>query len=147
MPITAKLSQAFYDRLGDHVTNELVEWLNHVDAHHSSELRELNDLNYARFRAELGEQFAEQDVKWEQRFAEMDAKWERRLAEMDVKWERRLAELEVKWERRLAELEVKWEHRFAALETLIAQRFTEQTRFLYLALVTQILLIAGLYLR
>src|SRR2546428_10219876 len=31
MPVTAKLSRAFYDRFGDELTNELVEWLNQVD--------------------------------------------------------------------------------------------------------------------
>ena len=32
MPVTAKLSRTFYERLGDDVANELVEWFNQVDA-------------------------------------------------------------------------------------------------------------------
>ena len=27
MPVTAKLSQLFYDRVGEQVANELVDWL------------------------------------------------------------------------------------------------------------------------
>lgn len=51
MPITAKLSRKFYETFGDEVTNELVEWLNQVDATYRSDLCELN---FARFEAKLG---------------------------------------------------------------------------------------------
>jgi hypothetical protein len=40
MPVAAKLSQV-YETFGDDVVNELVEWLNHVDATYRLELREL----------------------------------------------------------------------------------------------------------
>jgi CRP-like cAMP-binding protein len=93
MPITAKLSRNFYEKLGDDVANELVEWFNAVDASYRADLRELNDFNFARF-----------DAKQEQRFAEFDAKMDRRFAEFEVKWERRFAEFEVKWDRRFTEL-------------------------------------------
>jgi len=53
MPVTAKLSRKFYEKLGDDVTNELVEWFNAVDATYRSDLRELNELNFARFEAKL----------------------------------------------------------------------------------------------
>lgn len=32
MPVTAKLSRRFYERLGDDLANELVDWFNAVDA-------------------------------------------------------------------------------------------------------------------
>ena len=51
MPATAKLSREFYDRFGDKVANELVEWFNQVDATYRGDLRELNELNFARFDA------------------------------------------------------------------------------------------------
>lgn len=53
MPVTAKLSRKFYETFGDELTNELVEWLNQVDATYRGELRELNELNFARFDAKL----------------------------------------------------------------------------------------------
>lgn len=51
--MTAKLSRKFYEKLGDDVANELVEWFNQVDATYRSDLRELNELNFARFEAKL----------------------------------------------------------------------------------------------
>ena len=53
MPVTGKLSRKFYEKFGDDVTNELVERFNAVDATYRSDLRELNDLNWARFEAKL----------------------------------------------------------------------------------------------
>lgn len=53
MPVTAKLSKKFYDALGEDIANELVEWFNAVDATYRADLRELNELNFARFRAEI----------------------------------------------------------------------------------------------
>ena len=135
MPVTAKLSKLFYDRLGEQVANELVEWFNQVDATYRSDLRELNELNFGRFRAEGQAHWAEHRAWTLERFAEMDV----RFAEMDV----RFAEMDAKFEKRFAEMDA----RFASLEATIERRFAEQTRFLYLALATQIALIAGLYLR
>jgi len=58
MPVTARLSRAFYERLGDEIANELVAWFNAVDLTYRTELRELNDLNFARFDAKMGERLA-----------------------------------------------------------------------------------------
>jgi hypothetical protein len=59
VPVTAKLSKQFYDRLGEAVANELVDWFNQVDATYRSDLRDLNELNYARFEAKLEQRLAE----------------------------------------------------------------------------------------
>ena len=59
MPVTAKLSRKFYERFGDDLTNELVEWFNQVDASYRSELRETNDLNWACFESRLAQGIAE----------------------------------------------------------------------------------------
>jgi hypothetical protein len=75
MPITAKLSKAFYERLGDAAANELVDWLNAVDGDYRSQLRELNELNFARFDAKMEQRFAEYDVKMEHRFAQLDVRF------------------------------------------------------------------------
>ena len=53
MPVTAKLSRKFYEKFGDDLTNELVDWFNKVDATYRTELRELNELNFGRFDAKL----------------------------------------------------------------------------------------------
>ena len=59
MPVTAKLSRKFYERLGDDIAGELVDWFNAVDATYQTQLREMNDLNWERFRAELNSLRAE----------------------------------------------------------------------------------------
>ena len=63
MPVTAKLSRKFYQKLGDDVANELVEWFNLVDATYRTDLRELNELNFARFDAKLEQRFAEFETR------------------------------------------------------------------------------------
>jgi hypothetical protein len=72
MPVTAKLSRAFYERLGDEIANELVNWFNAVDLTYRTELRELNDLNFARFDAKVGERLAELRAELRR---EMDARF------------------------------------------------------------------------
>ena len=96
MPVTAKLSRAFYEKLGDDATNELVNWFNSVDLDYRTELRAFNELNFARFDAKVEQRFAEQDAKWEKRFVELEAKVDRRFAESDAKWEQRSSQLETR---------------------------------------------------
>lgn len=43
VPVTAKLSRKFYERLGDDIANELVDWFNMVDDTYRSELCEVNE--------------------------------------------------------------------------------------------------------
>jgi hypothetical protein len=53
--------ETFYDRFGDQIVGELVDWFNAVDATYSANLRDLNEVNFARFDAKLNQRFAEQD--------------------------------------------------------------------------------------
>jgi len=96
VPVTARLSKRFYDALGEEIANELVNWFNQVDESYRTDLRELNELNFARFDAKLEQRLAESDAKWERRFAESDTKWERRIAELRVEIQKARADL-VKW--------------------------------------------------
>ena len=77
MPVTAKLSKRFYDVLGEDVANELVDWFNAVDLTYRTELRDFNELNFARF-----------DAKLEQRLAEFDAKLQTGLAALRAEFRR-----------------------------------------------------------
>ena len=81
MPVTARLSKLFYDRLGEEVAAELVDWFNNVDATYRADLRELNELNFARFDAKLEQRVAALDSKLEQRLAVLESKFEQRLTE------------------------------------------------------------------
>ena len=63
MPVTARLSRRFYEKFGDETTNELVEWFNAVDATYRADLREINELNYARFDAKVEQRMAGLEVR------------------------------------------------------------------------------------
>jgi hypothetical protein len=100
VPVTAKLSLKFYEKLGDDVANELVDWFNSVDATYRSDLKELNELNFARF-----------DAKLEQRVGELAAK-------LDAKIDRRVAELRAEMREGFSRVD----QRFAEFETKLTNR-------------------------
>jgi hypothetical protein len=58
VPVTAKLSRKFYEQLGDDVAGELVDWFNAVDLTYQTQLREINNLNWERFKATLQAEMA-----------------------------------------------------------------------------------------
>jgi hypothetical protein len=86
VPVTAKLSLKFYEKLGEDVANELVEWFNSVDATYRSDLRGLNELNVARLDAKLEQRLAEMRAEMRQGFARVD----QRFAEFETKLTNRL---------------------------------------------------------
>jgi len=100
MPVTARLSRLFYERLGEEVANELVDWFNAVDATYRSDLRELNELNFARF-----------DAKPDQRSAELEASLERQLGQLDL----RIGQLETQLDLRIGQLDAKIDQRASEL--------------------------------
>jgi len=59
MPVTARLSRKFYEKFGDELSNELVEWFNQVDAAYRSEFRDLFDAHFGRLDAKLAQGLAE----------------------------------------------------------------------------------------
>jgi hypothetical protein len=123
VPVTAKLSRKFYEKFGDELTNELVEWFNQVDATYRSELRELNELNFARFDAKLEQRWAQLDAKLEQRVAELRAEFQTGLASLEGRLLARIGLLEGRFgllEGRL----IRWMFLFwaASLGTVLALR-------------------------
>ncbi len=90
MPVTAKLSKQFYDALGEGVANELVDWFNQVDATYRLDLRELNERNFQRFDAKMGERMAQSEARMERRMAELLVRLE---AKFDAKLEKGLNDL------------------------------------------------------
>ncbi len=147
MPVTVMLSRRLYEVLGPDVANELVTWFNQVDATYRADLRELNELNFARFDAKLGERLAESDARWERRMAE----WERRLAELDAKWEGRLTEFDAKWAGRWTELDAKLEQRVGELRREMGIGFAELksglVKWMFVFWAPTALAVAGLLLR
>ena len=108
MPVTARLSRKFYEKLGDEVANELVEWFNLVDATYRSDLRQLNELNFARFDAKLEQRVAELRAEMQTGFARAETDLDRRIGELHgemqagfARADLRLAELETRLTKRL----------------------------------------------
>ena len=140
MPVTARLSLRFYEKLGEDVANELVEWFNSVDATYRADLRELNEFNFARFDAKLEQRIGTFEAKVEQRLGALDqrigmleAKLEQRLAEFgaDLRTEMergfarvnaRFETFEAKVDARFGTSEAKVDARFETLEARLIQR-------------------------
>jgi hypothetical protein len=133
VPVTAKLSRQFYEKLGDDVANELVEWFNVVDATYRSDLRELNDLNFARF-----------DAKLDQRSGELRAEMQAGFARIDAKLEQHAAELRAELHVRIAELKSEMQAGFARVDQRFAELETRLTKRLFAFWVTQAATTAGL---
>ena len=68
MPVTLKLSKKFYATFGEQVTNELVDAFNQVDATYRSDLKEMNESNFARFDAKMDARFAQFEAQIERGF-------------------------------------------------------------------------------
>jgi len=122
VPVTAKLSRKFYERFGDDVANELVDWFNMVDGTYRSELREINEMNYARF----------------------DAKLEQRAVELEAKIDRLAVELEAKIGRLAAELRAEMQVGFARMDQQFAQFEATLTRRMFVFWIGQAATTAGL---
>jgi hypothetical protein len=154
MPVTAKLSKLFYDRLGEEIATELVNWFNDVDATYRADLRELNELNFARFDAKLEQRTAELDARVDQRTSELDAKIELRAAELradigrlEAKLEQRLAQFGADVQREIHGVETRLGSRIDRLEVTLERRLAEQTRWLFGAWAALLIPIIGLWLR
>ena len=76
------MSRRFYDVLGEDVANELVDWFNAVDLTYRADLRELNELNYARFEAKLEQRLAELRAELRQEFGDLRAGLRAEIADL-----------------------------------------------------------------
>jgi hypothetical protein len=91
MPVTAKLSRNFYDRLGDDIANELVEWFNSVDATYKSDLREPNEINFARSDARLEQCLSELRADLRQEMAMLGSDLRQEMATLGSDLRREIA--------------------------------------------------------
>ena len=84
MSITARLSRKLHQTLGDEAGEDLVTWMQGVDTQRA-ELRELNELNFARLDARLSTSVAELRQEMHAGFAQLEARLERRMSDL-IKW-------------------------------------------------------------
>ena len=109
MPVTAKLSRKFYERFGDDLTNELVEWFNQVDAAYRSEFRELFEVHFVRFDAKLEQRIAELR-------AELRAEFRQEIGTLRGKLREGLIQVRTEGQNGLATLEGRMLARFGVIE-------------------------------
>ncbi len=120
MPVAAQLSRKLYETFGDEAAAEMVNWMDRVEAQRA-ELRELNELNFARIQDQfrrVGERFSQVDERLRRVDAQfsnlrrgMDAAFAGFRHEMDARFAQFEAtivgRLEAKIEQRTADL-MKW---------------------------------------
>jgi len=53
VPVTVRFSSKFYERLGDDVAGELVDWCNAVDETYRNQLKEMNESFWQRLKDHL----------------------------------------------------------------------------------------------
>lgn len=70
MPVTARLSRKFYERFGDEIAGEFVDWFNAVDSTYQQQIRDTNDLNWERFKATMDARFASFELRFTESLAE-----------------------------------------------------------------------------
>jgi len=100
VPVTARLSNRFYDVFGEEIATELVDWFNQVDGTYRADLRELNELNFAGFDAKLEQRIAELRAELREEINGLRKDTESGFARSDARLEQRLAQVKsdlVKW--------------------------------------------------
>jgi hypothetical protein len=133
VPVTARLSKRFYEVLGEDVANELVDWFNAVDLSYRADLRELNELNFARF-----------DAKLEQRLAELRAELRQEIAELRLGLRQEIAELRSELRTQIAGQGTEIAGLRGELRTGLERVRTELLRWMFGFWVSTLIGIAGL---
>jgi hypothetical protein len=116
VPVTARLSKLFYERLGEEIANELVEWFNSLDATYKAELRDLIETRFARLEAILDGRFGEFGGRFDSKLAEQSARFDTQLAEVREFVARRLGE-QTRW------YYVAWAIQMAGIVTILLRLF------------------------
>lgn len=91
MTVTAKLFRRLHEMLGDDAAHDMVDWMQRVDAERT-DLRQLHELQFARFDARLGEFRA----KMQAGLADLRRDMETGIARLETGIEQRTADI-MKW--------------------------------------------------
>jgi hypothetical protein len=95
---------------GTEAAEAMVDWMQHVDTGRT-ELRELNDLSFARFDARLAERIAEVNARMDVRIAEVNARMDVGFAAVDARITNLETRIDATLARHRAEL-LKWSFAF-----------------------------------
>jgi hypothetical protein len=81
MPVPAKFSEQSHDRVGHQFIEELVDWLTRNEQSFRTELREINELNFARFETKLELQVQ----RFENAIEKQGSQLRREMADMEAR--------------------------------------------------------------
>ncbi|HUX33444.1 MAG TPA: hypothetical protein VMV51_06185 [Gemmatimonadaceae bacterium] len=109
MPVAAKLSRKLYETFGDEAAEAMVDWMQSVDRNRA-ELRETNDLAFARLDA---------------RFGEFEARFQQRTDELRHDADMQFAGLRQEMHSGFSAAHEEMHVGFARIETRLEQRFAD----------------------
>ena len=132
MPVTAKLSRRFYETFGDELTNELVEWFNSMDLTYRADLRELNELNYARFEAKLSEGLANLRAELKQDITTLRSELKQEITVLGSELRQEIAGLRGEVKQDLASHRMGTEASIAQLKVELAVQKADLVRWMFL---------------
>ena len=118
MPYTAKFSRRFYDKLGDDVVNELVDWLNTVDLIYKTELKEHTEINLRRVEAVIRSEAVRIESKIDVEIANVRSEFKEGITELRSELKGDIATLRGEMASMRADL-IKWMFVFWASTALI----------------------------
>lgn len=119
MPVTARLSRRFYDAIGDDAANDLVNWMNDVDATYRTDLLRLNEANLDRFAAEIARQAAVSRAELHTTMERLRAELREEIAQLRADMDARFAAVDARFaaiDARFTALDVSLDTRFARFE-------------------------------
>src|SRR5256885_16478473 len=85
-----------HSRSDDDIVAELVEWLNQVDLAYRTELKDANELNFARFDAKLNAKIDQLDAKLNAKIEQLDAKLNAKIEQLDAKLNAKIDQIDAK---------------------------------------------------
>jgi hypothetical protein len=130
MPVTPTFSEDFYKRLGHGIAEEFVNWFNQAHTAFRTNLKELNELNYARFEAKLEQRIAELRATLKEELAHMAGTLRQEIAAVETKLSAQIAELDTKLSGRIASVEASGDKKLATLQAEV-QSLKTMVRWLF----------------
>lgn len=153
MPVTVRLSRLFYERLGEQIANELVDWFNLVDSTYKADLRELNEVNYLRFETKLDSRIDAVRAEMRARFDQVDARFtavDAKFTAIDAKFtaiDAKLTGIDGQFGTLESKIDFKMERWTAEIKAELERRLGEQTRWLFVVWSALLIPIIGLWFR
>ena len=130
MPVTPTFSEDFYKKLGHGIAEEFVNWFNQAHTAFRTDLKELNELNYARFESKLEQRIAELRATLREEITQMGAALRQEIAAMETRLSGQIAELDTKLNGRIATVEANGDKKLATLQAEV-QSLKTMVRWLF----------------